>query len=241
MNTPVKRRIRGSACKVEGCSTRIHRDGYCKPHLTRFESGRPLDDLIWGRHKNLTCRHEGCQRPVGSADSGGFGYCGPHLRRLRSGKPMDAPIRLNRDPLRRCSIDGCADPHLAKGYCRRHYVTETGKGAEYVLAYRTRKRGGVPYTKDELSSKFEYWGNRCWICGQAQGLEADHVKPISKGGIDALCNLRPACRQCNASKGAAWPLGERFSGGANVGLPVADDDRMGDRMPRRDAPVRGGR
>jgi 5-methylcytosine-specific restriction endonuclease McrA len=35
--------------------------------------------------------------------------------------------------------------------------------------------------------------------------EIRHVKPIAKGGAEMLCNLRPICRSCNASKCDKWP------------------------------------
>lgn len=31
-------------------------------------------------------------------------------------------------------------------------------------------------------------------------------KPLAKGGLHCLANLRPACRACNAQKNARWPL-----------------------------------
>jgi 5-methylcytosine-specific restriction endonuclease McrA len=49
-----------------------------------------------------------------------------------------------------------------------------------------------------------YWGNCCWMCsGEYQ--EVDHVIPLARGGLHCLSNLRPACRSCNASKGAKRP------------------------------------
>jgi hypothetical protein len=49
---------------------------------------------------------------------------------------------------------------------------------------------------------------RCQLCGRTPTtdpdliLEIDHIKPVSKGGTDALENLRTLCRQCNRGKGA---------------------------------------
>jgi 5-methylcytosine-specific restriction endonuclease McrA len=40
----------------------------------------------------------------------------------------------------------------------------------------------------------------CHYCGGAGG-EADHIVPISRGGLNHPQNLVPACRSCNASKG----------------------------------------
>lgn len=49
------------------------------------------------------------------------------------------------------------------------------------------------------------WGNRCWVCGREYEA-VDHVKPLSKGGANWPCNLRPICTKCNITKKARWPL-----------------------------------
>jgi 5-methylcytosine-specific restriction endonuclease McrA len=36
--------------------------------------------------------------------------------------------------------------------------------------------------------------------------QLDHVKPINKGGMDCLSNIRPACESCNKSKQDRWPF-----------------------------------
>jgi 5-methylcytosine-specific restriction endonuclease McrA len=50
---------------------------------------------------------------------------------------------------------------------------------------------------------------RCRRCGRsADGgaiLNADHVIPRSKGGLDVLENLQTLCDDCNAGKGASDP------------------------------------
>lgn len=45
----------------------------------------------------------------------------------------------------------------------------------------------------------------CWIC-RGPATEADHIQPRSEGGDDALANLRPACRSCNAGRRLALSL-----------------------------------
>jgi hypothetical protein len=51
---------------------------------------------------------------------------------------------------------------------------------------------------------WEYHEGLCGICGEPVDLEemhADHVIPLSKGGVDEWLNLRPAHRACNISRG----------------------------------------
>lgn len=80
---------------------------------------------------------------------------------------------------------------------------------EKVRIHRLRRRdrqlkaGRIEFTSDQLASRVAFYGGRCWMCrGPFEHL--DHVKPLSKGGITALCNLRPACRSCNLSKHDKW-------------------------------------
>ncbi len=66
-----------------------------------------------------------------------------------------------------------------------------------------RPKVKIPYEK--LQSKYEMFGNSCWICGKNdEKLTSDHVKPLSKGGSNWLCNLRPACARCNSTKDNKW-------------------------------------
>ena len=51
----------------------------------------------------------------------------------------------------------------------------------------------------EWAAVVEFFDGCCAYCGKP-GAELDHVIPISRGGRDALDNVQPACRKCNASK-----------------------------------------
>jgi 5-methylcytosine-specific restriction endonuclease McrA len=51
----------------------------------------------------------------------------------------------------------------------------------------------------------EMKGTTCWLCGRPGATTADHVKPRSRGGTDALDNLAPAHAFCNTGRGAADP------------------------------------
>ena len=57
---------------------------------------------------------------------------------------------------------------------------------------------------DQVRSRFEAFGNKCWMC-QAEGeLDIDHVKPRSIGGPHVASNIRPACKECNRRKSNKW-------------------------------------
>lgn len=74
---------------------------------------------------------------------------------------------------------------------------------------RARKRNNaiIAFSQGRLEERMAFWKNKCWMCGGSYD-EIDHVKPLSKGGLHALVNLRPICHDCNMRKSNKWPLSE---------------------------------
>ena len=68
--------------------------------------------------------------------------------------------------------------------------------------------GGRHSTRLRLLTLATY-GTICHLCGRPDADTADHVVPRSKGGPDALDNLRPAHKTCNYSR-RDLPLEEWF-------------------------------
>lgn len=77
------------------------------------------------------------------------------------------------------------------------------KRSERAKTYRRRAGTLGGPTGVEIQEKLDYHGNLCWICGDPAN-SVDHVKPLSRGGIHVLANLRPACVPCNSRKHAQW-------------------------------------
>lgn len=77
---------------------------------------------------------------------------------------------------------------------------------EWMLSNAKRQAAciGSNYSGEHLRQKLAYYGHQCIYCGHKGKLEWDHVKPLSKGGANLLCNLAPACRSCNATKHNVW-------------------------------------
>lgn len=90
---------------------------------------------------------------------------------------------------------------------KAYYETRKDVFRKASLAYLARKADvpAVPFTVEQLAQRWAYYGNNCWICGEIAD-STDHVKPLSKGGANMLCNLRPACRRCNGGKQNKWPF-----------------------------------
>ena len=96
-----------------------------------------------------------------------------------------------------------ADKRKAVARVLRWQKANPEKHAEIERRRRARQRQvlTVSFTEERLAARMAFWGNRCWMCGDP-GQEIDHVIPLALGGPHCLSNLRPACRSCNASKGA---------------------------------------
>lgn len=69
-------------------------------------------------------------------------------------------------------------------------------------------------TDRDLSRLWSQHGNGCAYCGErSPSLHQEHVVPISRGGVDGIGNLVPACPHCNLAKGdwtvMEWRLGKK--------------------------------
>ena len=88
-----------------------------------------------------------------------------------------------------------SDLFRAKG----KWVSPRAKWPEYG-AYKWR---GPALSPKVRAAVFSRDGAACVYCGDAEGpFHIDHIKPVAKGGTDALNNLCVACAKCNLSKGA---------------------------------------
>lgn len=172
-----------------------------------------------------TCSIDGCERPVNAR-----GWCGTHYARWRNnGDPLvvQRVARLENDAIRRQRQNAAkkrwrqrnpeamaaararweaANPEIRRGYRRARKKMEPEVNRAYVQARRARKLATqvVPISAEQIRQRIAYYGGLCWMCG-AEAEAIDHVKPLSAGGSHILCNLRPACSECNGRKGAKWP------------------------------------
>jgi len=90
-----------------------------------------------------------------------------------------------------------------------HQANPDAKRQSEARRRQARRAGGTKFyiPKALLAAKVAYWGARCWIC-RAPWSQYDHVKPLAKGGLHILANIRPICSTCNRAKKDRWPLAE---------------------------------
>jgi 5-methylcytosine-specific restriction endonuclease McrA len=86
---------------------------------------------------------------------------------------------------------------------------------EHRRRYKAQKKSTAAgiITPELLDGKLAYWGWRCHLAGpHCTVIPAhwDHVKPLVKGGLHCLANLRPACGTCNRRKRDRWPYPIRY-------------------------------
>jgi 5-methylcytosine-specific restriction endonuclease McrA len=84
---------------------------------------------------------------------------------------------------------------------KRRDATRYREYAALGASRRRARRRNVPHEPYSRSELFERWGYLCCYC-DAPATDVEHIKPISRGGADALHNLTVACSSCNGSKGA---------------------------------------
>lgn len=76
------------------------------------------------------------------------------------------------------------------------------KNLELKRNRRALEEGSVgEFTKEEWFLLCFSVGFRCLCCGKKKKLTADHVVPLSKGGVNWLYNIQPLCKSCNSKKG----------------------------------------
>ena len=73
------------------------------------------------------------------------------------------------------------------------------KRAAYENARRVRKASNGSF---RISEKFllRLYGSLCAFCNSKLDITADHIIPISRGGVNSEGNLQPLCKSCNSSK-----------------------------------------
>jgi 5-methylcytosine-specific restriction endonuclease McrA len=88
-----------------------------------------------------------------------------------------------------------------------HEYRQTEKGKLSRANYFHKRRIAINSTDNKITladwrgikKQYKY---KCIYCGEKKPLTMDHIIPLSKGGEHVKSNIVPACRSCNAKKGA---------------------------------------
>lgn len=89
---------------------------------------------------------------------------------------------------------------LKRKYAASH--PEHAKVSTHKRRARLRVVQGT-FTAAQWVAKCEYFGWRCYLCGvvvSGKTAQPDHRRPISRGGLNWISNVAPACASCNLSK-----------------------------------------
>ena len=111
-----------------------------------------------------------------------------------------------------------AHPERVRAAAEKHRGTD--RAQETRRAWRVRRtplrvqvenanqRARRKLRVEEWAGVLAAFANACAYCGRSdEKLDIDHLVPVSVGGVNAVGNIVPACRSCNASK-RARPLAE---------------------------------
>jgi 5-methylcytosine-specific restriction endonuclease McrA len=98
------------------------------------------------------------------------------------------------------------DPAAAKARRKRYYWDhrEHELATNRTFKNRARSRGGDGVSPEQWTSLCVLWKGCCAHCGVLVGkadLTRDHLIPLSRGGLDDVLNVVPACRKCNRAHG----------------------------------------
>jgi hypothetical protein len=207
-------------CTAKGCIKLAKRRDLCTAHSTRLLRWGSLATEVPVRvppKYNIgdPCVRPQCGKPITWGEQG---LCAFHRwRKVREVMRAD-PVKL--EAWRAAARVGARAARLkdpvrfkarTKAYRLRWRAANPEKARATDAKRNARRRAAmkkapkVHYTATQLAERMRYWGDRCWMChGPFQAV--DHVKPITKGGYDALGNLRPICASCNGSKNNRWPF-----------------------------------
>lgn len=94
--------------------------------------------------------------------------------------------------------------HLRE-YRREWYRKNAARERQRNRIIKAKRRdwvAGATYSPVAWRAMCDWFSNVCLCCGRTDLLEADHVRPLARGGANTIDNLQPLCLSCNRSKGA---------------------------------------
>lgn len=192
------------SCSIPSCNKSADRSasgrcGLCVTHYRWRKVGKlnwdePIQERLYGA---VICAVADCFRSARHQDGGRKGFCASHY--------INGPEHIIRDMLwgEGCLYPNCTRQHHTKGYCEVHkylYYKESYKAKSQRR--RSREQNGSFSSTDwlDLLDAYDYCCAYCSVLNES--LTADHIIPLSRGGLNTKDNIAPACEKCNKSKGS---------------------------------------
>ncbi len=204
-----------TVCVINGCERPERQLGWCGMHAARWRKFASTFPAVAALQNSRLgpCRIDGCAEPKLARS-----LCDAHYAQYRKDGQIGMHPRPTLDEIRRrledqrerdrlnSAVRRRADPEAFRAKNRNYRLANPARVKVWDQKKRATRLAAarIPYTPEQLMAKFEYWGNRCWMCGGPNEV-TEHVKPLSRGGWEALANIRPSCHSCNAKKWATWP------------------------------------
>lgn len=216
-----KQRVERVALHCEECGTdrymrpceRKQRSRFCSQacsiaHLKRFAQGRPVQrKLKFGPVQvPINCAQCGIRiwRWKAELTKVSNSFCSTACTGLfnRTGFDYQAwrAANIERDRARRREWSQ-KNPDKVKAIKAKWRYQNRDKTNLAAKVRRTALPRKLDYQK--FAARLQATNGVCVYCGlKYDKLEADHVRPVARGGTSKLSNFIPCCRSCNASKGA---------------------------------------
>lgn len=215
-------RVNSGACSVDDCDKPSRKRGWCHMHYQRW---RAYGDVNRGRVVEPLCKKCGAEKyrngsgklycPACAASTNARNWVANHDLNLERKRAYYARTReehrvrnqarylANRESHMAQSREwSLAHPELRRQYARDWYY----RNKDQAFATGARRRARVldaicEHGNGCVTAPFlkAIKTQACVYCG-APAEHADHVVPITRGGLHCQENIVPACRFCNQSK-----------------------------------------
>lgn len=139
-----------------------------------------------------------------------------HYLRHKFGERATAALAVSREP-RPCPVcDKPFSPIRRTGtVCSKNCARIAWARANPMAIHSRRAKTKTKVLDRDWRRLVQRHDHRCAYCHARKPLTADHVVPLSRGGLHTIGNLLPACKSCNSRKHTRylteWRLAQRVA------------------------------
>lgn len=106
-------------CSAPNCDKYARTSGMCPRHYQQVRRHGRLTPELEYQSRGNQCDAKDCEElPVAS------GHCARHYQQIRRYGRLTPERERNFNPMPSCMIPGCDAKHAARGYCKKHYMSE---------------------------------------------------------------------------------------------------------------------